>query len=168
MQGVNGQCEQSARNYHGAIARNFYATSLRERLSCKAATPYNRIVSSALIPVGEGEDIEIEMRHSIKMAVPRQHMSEVRSYATQAAVFASKTIASVEPPRKEPDLRPLLKILRGNAGAKKKAKAEEALSVLVRGFYAKRINRRLLRKHEAGELSAEAVLVKAGVIGGRY
>lgn len=43
MQGVNGQCEQSARNYHGAIARNFYATSLRERLSCKAATPYNRL-----------------------------------------------------------------------------------------------------------------------------
>lgn len=168
MANFNGQCEQGARNYHGAISRNFYATTLYERLSCKAATPYNRVVSSSLIPVGEGEDIEIEMRHSIKMAVPRQHMSEVRSYATQAAVFASKTIASVEPPRKEPDLRPLLKILRGNAGAKKKAKAEEALSALVRGFYAKRINRRLLRKHEAGELSAEAVLVKAGVIGGRY
>ena len=86
----------------------------------------------------------------------------------RATVFASKTIASAEPPRKEPDLRPLLKILRGNAGAKKKAKAEEALSELVLGFYAKRINRRLLRKHEAGELSAEAVLVKAGIVGGRH
>lgn len=167
MQGVNGQCEQGARNYHGAIARNFHATSLRERLSCKGATPYNRVVSSALIPVAEDEDVEIEMRYSIRMAVPRKHMGEVRSFASQPFALAHSQIVSVAPPRKEPNLRPLLKILRGNAGAKKKAKAEEELSALVMGFYANRINRQLLEKHKKGELTAEETLMRAYIIGRR-
>lgn len=167
MQGVNGVCEQGARNYHGAIARNFRSGSLRERLSCKPATPYNRVVSSALIPVAEDEDVDVELRYSIRMAVPRKHKEEVRAYASQPYTLASRTIVSAEPPRKEPNLRPLLKTLRGNASAQKKAKAEASLSALVLGFYAKRINRRLLSKHKKGELTAEETLVKAGVIGGR-
>ncbi len=84
----NGTCEQSARNYHGAIARNFGGGKLGARLSCKAATAYNGSVSGCLVPLDYDEDPEIELERSIKIRPGYKNYQDVKSYCREDRVYA--------------------------------------------------------------------------------
>lgn len=163
----NGTCEQSARNFHGAIARNFHAGNLGARLSCKPATPYNRIVSSAMIPSVPEEDFEVETRRAIRVTSPHARAGEVREYARQSSVIshALPTYATIHPANLHaPDIAQAIKALHTSNSPRKRAQAHAVLQDAMT-FYANRINKATLRRYRAGQLSAEDALVRAGIVG---
>lgn len=85
----NGTCEQSARNYHGAISRNFGSGKLGARLSCgKTAMPYIGTVSACMVPLDYDEDTDLELERSIKMRPGYSRYKEVKAYARQQEIYA--------------------------------------------------------------------------------
>lgn len=163
----NGTCEQSARNYHGAIARNFGSGRLDARLSCKQGTQYNRIVSGALIPLAEGECPETETPRAIIVRNGYAREKEVRAFAVTQAVFAEAVpeYGTIAKPVATKEVLFAVKTLARKDAAKRKRQA--ALRVLDDFIYANGnslANRRMLRAYDAGKISAPDLLRRCGII----
>lgn len=86
----NGTCEQSARNYHGAISRNFgFENKLDARLSCQKPTgQYVRGFSGCLVPLEYDEDPEYETERGIFIKNGYARVREVRAFCNESVVFA--------------------------------------------------------------------------------
>ena len=163
----NGTCEQSARNYHGAIARNFSGGRLDARLSCKQGTQYNRIVSGALIPLAEGECPETETPRAIIVRNGYARAKEVRAFAIMQTVYAEAhpefgTIARPQVPQEI--LFAVKTIARKGAAKRKTEAAARVLDDFIRANGTRLANRRMLRAYEAGKISAPDLLRRCGII----
>lgn len=164
----NGTCEQSARNYHGAISRNFTGGKLSARLSCaKKSIPAVRAFSGCLVPMAYDEDCEIETERAIYIKGGYSRAKEVRAYVNETVVFAesAKTIGQVA--RKAvPD-----EVMQAIIGLRKARKQNDRirLEAITAAFIMRndRINKRLRKSFAAGTLDAETTLRKAGLITGR-
>lgn len=165
----NGACEQSARNYHGAIARNFTSGKLGARLSCKPATPYNRIVSGALVPLEPGEIPETETFRAIVVRSGFARAKEVRAFAAQQTVYAEqmRTCAAPGRPRLPEQIVFAVKtILRKGAAARKRQAANRVLDDFIRTQGAAYFSRSAIRAYQKEKLSALELIRRAGLLGG--
>lgn len=163
----NGTCEQSARNYHGAIARNFSGGRLDARLSCKQGTQYNRIVSGALIPLADGEIPETETPRAIIVRSGYARAKEVRAFAITQTVYAEAvpSFGMIAKPRVPQEVIFAVKTLsRKDAAKRKQAAAGRVLDEYIRANNASLTRRSLYRAYLAGKLSALELLHRSGII----
>lgn len=162
----NGTCEQSARNYHGAISRNFgFENDLKARLACnKPVAQFNRAFSGALVPLAYDEDPEYETRRGvvfIKNGYVRAR--EVRAFCDETVVFAEaepQSYAATPKHRAIPAQveNVLHKVVRKEKVSKKEAK-------LVMNFIMKspRVAKPIRDKFAARKIGALAALRLAGL-----
>lgn len=165
----NGTCEQSARNYHGAIARNFTSGKLGARLSCKPATPYNRIVSGALVPLEPGEIPETETPRAIIVRNGSARAKEVRAFAIQQTVYAEQTpsyggAARVRLPQEI--VFAVQTLLRPDAAKRKRQAAARRLDDFLRTSGAALVNRKQFCRYMQGKTNAIDLIKAAGLLSG--
>lgn len=174
----NGACEQSARNHHGAISRNFGTGKLGARLACgKTVTPYLYASSGCVVPIAYDEDGEIETRRGIVITQGYQRAREVRAFSALGEIYASATpeygftrcTISQNVSKAVEILDKPYPVCKKDAQelAVWKAKAARVLDIAIRGELRPRINKRLFRAYDARKIDAVTVMRKAGLIGGR-
>lgn len=167
----NGTCEQSARNFHGAIARNYDSSDkLDARLSCgKRTLPYRYAVSGCMIPLAYDEDGEIETRRGIVITQGFANANDVRFHANHdmTTCESKRTYGTTTRDIFKGDLADAIKVINSNCGQKKKAAALAMLDHAIRNELKPRFNRKLFRSYESGKLSAMDLLRSAGLIAGR-
>lgn len=167
----NGTCEQSSRNYHGAIARNYECSDrLDARLSCtKHTIPYRYAVSGCMIPLSYDEDGEIETRRGIVVTQGFSRIKEVRAYAQIGQVYASPSMKSgpSRNPLNRPEVSQALKTLAKPNSEKERVAAAQTLDSVIRGELKPRINRKLFRAYVSGKIGILELLRAAGLLGGR-
>ena len=164
----NGTCEQSARNYHGAISRNFGSGRLDARLSCRKKTiPVNRSVSGCLVPLAYDEDPERETERAIIVCNGYANLRSVRAYANQTCIYAeeNKTIGMISRKALPDDVIRAASALQGNCGRKKKAAAERVLNKFI--YTSPLISRKMRKAYASGKINAVDVLRKSALLGGR-
>ncbi len=161
----NGTCEQSARNYHGAIARNFGGGKLGARLSCKAATPYNGAVSGCLIPLDYDEDPEIELERSIKICPGYKNYQDVKAYSREDRVYAETRPTIGLPPSRKSGVSKHQ--LHDAIGAWERKPGNKVAFAVIDAYIQEnswRIRKRVMDLYRKGKADPVLLLYKTGLI----
>ena len=164
----NGSCEQSARNYHGAISRNFGSGKLDARLACHKKTIHAvRSFSGCLVPLAYDEDPEIESERAVIVRNGYKHAREVRAFVNESVVYAqqNKFVGQISRKALPGEVIRAAETLRRCTSKRKCEKAEQ----IMRAFIPKcpLINRKLSNMYILGKINSIQVLTKSGLICGR-
>lgn len=164
----NGSCEQSARNYHGAISRNFGSGRLDARLACRKKTiPTVRSFSGCLVPLAYDEDPEIETERAIIVRNGYKNAREVRAFVNESVIYAEQNKSTGQIAKKvlPDDVMKAAFTMRKCTSQKKIARATKTLNDFI--FANPLISKKMRQAYAAGKINPVDVLRKSGLLGGR-
>lgn len=135
-------------------------STTKHRKDCK----WSGNTDKTLVPLEYDEDIEIELKHSIKVCVGHKQAKAGHDLPTYQSTH---TCGTTTRDILKGDLADAIKVINSNCGQKKKAAALAMLDHAIRNELKPRFNRKLFRSYESGKLSAMDLLRSAGLIAGR-
>lgn len=161
--------EQGTRKGSGARVRSYTGSDrLGCRLSCKSATPYNRVVSGCIIPVDANEELEYETQRGVVVRNASIRSKEVRAYSAVTMVISTPAPTQMEVHRfqiSRPEVAELIAHPnrihdRTRHGRKNQRIIQEVILEMKPLF-----NRKLWNKYASGELNEIELLRAANFIG---